>query len=451
MNAGLDIAELVRVLKRWRWIITLVPACCLLVAAILVFFIIPPTYEAYTTLLVGRNIAREPQAAISYEDLVLSRQLVKTYSEIVKSWTVSEEVIRQLRLAMTVEQFAQKVSVTLVEETQVIRLGFFDGDPSLAQRVANSTASVFAQRVPELMKLNNVAVLDPARLPVVAAKPRKALAIALAGTAGLMATLLFILAVEYLDTRIQSRNEAEKILGVPVLGTIPKRALSPEGDATSPFLPLLDDPKSPVAEAYRSLRTNVQFLCNTKGAHIIAITSAQPMEGKTTVAANLAIGMAQTGKRVTLVDADLRRPTMHRVMGTPNESGLADLLVGGSDAPEQLLTTTMIAGLRILPSGPVPANPAELLESQRFADVLAYLRSISDLIIIDTPPITAVTDAAIISSLSSGVLLVTNGTTHRTAAVAQSALRQVSADILGVILNQVTLEADRYYDYYTSR
>lgn len=451
MGAGFDIAETIRVIKHWRWVIILVPLSCLLSAAVLVFYVLPPMYEASTTLLVGRNITSDQQAPLKYDDLVLSRQLVGTYGEIMKSWTVSEEVIRQLGLPMSVEQFRRKIQVTSVGETQVMRLGVSDRDPKLAQQMANTTAMVFAQRVPELLKLNNVAILDPARLPLSPIKPRKASVIALTGTAGLMIALMLVLAVEYGDTRLRSKGETERALDLPVLGTIPKSTPSAKGNAVTRFLPLIDDPRSPASEAYRILRTNVQFHCNQREARVITVTSPQPAEGKTTVAANLAITIAQTGRQVILVDADLRRPALHKLLDLPNNQGLFNLLSGSSEAPEEQLLHTPVDRLMLLPSGPVPTSPAELLENQRFNVILDYLRTISELVIIDTPPATVVTDAAIISSMSDGVLLVTSGTRQKAAINATNALKQVNATIIGVILNQAPPGADHYDSYYASR
>ena len=210
---------------------------------------------------------------------------------------------------------------------------------------------------------------------------------------------------------------------------------------------MITDPRSDVAEAYRTLRTNIQFTNSANKVRTIAVTSSAPLEGKTTTAANLAACMAQAGLRVVLIDADLRRPALHKVFGLPNDAGLVTLLAGQTDRLEGLLLPTPVPGLMLLPSGPIPLNPAELLAKGVFADVLGYLCSETDYIVVDTPPVAVVTDAAIVSSVVDGVILVVSKATRQAVLQAVSNLRNVHAHILGLVLNQYESGHDRYYHY----
>jgi protein-tyrosine kinase len=213
-------------------------------------------------------------------------------------------------------------------------------------------------------------------------------------------------------------------------------------------------PKSAAAEAYRTLRTNIQFASPDKPAHTILATSTRPDDGKSTTIANLAITFAAAGSPTVLVDADLRRPHLQQIFGLSNDAGLTTWVAEAARASDASkvplpLQETDIPNLKVLTSGPVPPNPAEILASQRMAELLLLLRETVEYVLIDTPPIIAVTDAAVLATRVDGVLLVVNaGKTRRDLAIkARDMLRQVNANILGVVLNNASLDKSAY-EYY---
>jgi capsular exopolysaccharide synthesis family protein len=215
------------------------------------------------------------------------------------------------------------------------------------------------------------------------------------------------------------------------------------------------EPKSAAAEAYRTLRTNITFASPDNPVHVIMATSTSPDDGKSTTIANLAITFAASGASTVLVDGDLRRPHIHTIFGLPNEQGLTTVVVdmaraatGGAE-PTIPLQNTQVANLQVLTSGPVPPNPAEILSSQRMAELLETLRGKADYILIDTPPIIAVTDAAVLASRVDGVLLVVNaGKTKRELAIkARDMLKQVNANVIGVVLNNAQVDKSAYAYY----
>lgn len=216
-------------------------------------------------------------------------------------------------------------------------------------------------------------------------------------------------------------------------------------------LVITTDPKSPAAEAYRTLRTNLQFSSLDRPLKTLLITSSGPGEGKTTIASNLGGAFAQAGKTVILVGADMRKPTLHTVFGLDNRVGLSNVLTGHVKL-ENALRKTMQHGLLVLPSGPIPPNPAELLGTQRMRDLVQELTGYADLVIFDAPPVIAVTDAGILAQMVDGTLFVVSlGTTPRE--VAQSAveqLQQVGARVLGAVANRLENGSGYYYYYYTS-
>lgn len=211
----------------------------------------------------------------------------------------------------------------------------------------------------------------------------------------------------------------------------------------------LSNPKSPISEAYRSLRTNVDFSAIDDSMQVIMVTSAGAGEGKSTTIANLAVTYAQMERSVILVDADMRKPTEHHTFGVSNRYGLSSYLSQQSPL-EDVMQQTNVPGLTVIPSGPIPPNPAEMVASKRMSGLIAELREQYDVILIDTPPLLAVTDAQIIATKSDGVLMVIDyGKVKRDIAIkAKSNLDKVGARILGVVMNNVKRKSSEAYYYY---
>jgi non-specific protein-tyrosine kinase len=218
---------------------------------------------------------------------------------------------------------------------------------------------------------------------------------------------------------------------------------SPNG--TSPLI-ALRDPRAPAAEAYRTLRTNIQFSSLDKPLRTLLATSTAPDEGKSTTLANLAVTIAQAEQRVILVDCDLRRPTLHTLFDLPNETGLTSMILT-EDAPPPLQETG-VPGLSLLSSGPLPPRPADILGSRRMEAAIERLRAAADIVLFDTPPVVAVTDAAVLATKVDGVLLVFQAgrTSRERARRARQILEKVKANIVGVVLNNA--EVEQGYGYY---
>jgi non-specific protein-tyrosine kinase len=211
----------------------------------------------------------------------------------------------------------------------------------------------------------------------------------------------------------------------------------------------LTNPRSPISEAYRTLRTNIEFSSFDQKLISLVVTSAGPEEGKSTTLANLAVAMAQAGKQVILVDCDLRKPTQHDLFGLKNERGLTSLMIADANLDHPPLQPTAQEGLQLLAAGPTPPNPAELLGSKRMGEVIKALSAKAERVILDAPPILAVTDAAVLATKVDGVLLVVNagGTKRDHIQRAHALLKKVNARIIGVALNNVKYDAslNRYY------
>jgi non-specific protein-tyrosine kinase len=211
----------------------------------------------------------------------------------------------------------------------------------------------------------------------------------------------------------------------------------------------ISNPRSPIAEAYRTLRTNLEFSNLDKGLRTLLVTSAGAEEGKSTTLANLAVTIAQSGKRVILVDADLRRPTLHQVFGLKNSAGLSDMVRDDTILANPPTQETSVPNLRVLTSGQLPPNPAEILGSKRMSEIVAALLERADMVLFDAPPVLAVTDAAVLSSKVDGVLLVVSAgkTKRENARKAQAQLEKINAHIIGAVLNNTKADAGTQYYY----
>ena len=217
----------------------------------------------------------------------------------------------------------------------------------------------------------------------------------------------------------------------------------------SDSLVTLTKPRSPVSEAYRTLRTNLEFSSLDKPVKTMVVTSPGPEEGKSTTLANLAVTLAQAEKEIILVDCDLRRPSQHEIFGVNNGVGLTTMVVDDEAMADPPLQLTSVPGLWLLPSGPLPPNPSELVGSRRMEEILAVLSQRADTVLFDAPPVIAVTDAAVLSSKVDGVLLVINagGTKRDHAQKAKALLEKVNANLVGAVLNNVKMDTSlhRYY------
>jgi len=252
--------------------------------------------------------------------------------------------------------------------------------------------------------------------------------------------------VEYIDDTIKDPDEIDELIGAAVLGTVP--CFSQD----DPMLVTRAEPKSALIEAFQTIHANLNFASVDQEVNSLVITSAGPSEGKSFVSANLALTMARQGKQVIVVDADLRRPTLHKRFGIDNAEGLTTVLASDRSV-EEVLVTTETEGLRILPSGPIPPNPVELLASDKMMELCQALANKADLVIYDTPPIVMVSDAPTLASQSDGVLLVIEqgSTSKRLVTEVRDILTRAHARTIGVVLNKVTRQAGHYYySYYYS-
>jgi polysaccharide biosynthesis transport protein len=307
------------------------------------------------------------------------------------------------------------------------------------------------------MRTNNVRVLERAVVPAVPIRPKPIQNLLMGLLIGLGTGIALAFVIEALDNTLKTQADVEQFLGVPVLGLVPLIGAAAGADAAQDNdhlrerdLGVFLDPKSVAAECCRSIRTNILFMSPDRPLKTMVVTSPSPQEGKTTTAINLGVTMAEAGGRVLIVDTDMRRPRLHRSFGVPNQTGISSVIVGKTTIQEAVKRTD-VPNLDVLPCGPVPPNPSELLHTERFAIVLAECAKLYDRIILDSPPTSAVTDPAVLGNLADGVVLVVKAgeTTRDSAMHARRQLAGAKARLFGVVVNAIDFSNPAYgYEYY---
>jgi polysaccharide biosynthesis transport protein len=353
-----------------------------------------------------------------------------------------------------VAQYTQQVAAlqASIAQLQAKEAALPAGNPqitALQQSINSLTQNVQqTQAASQVAGQTGATVVQVAAVPSSPSAPKTTRDAILAVIVGLILGIALAFLVERLDDGINSREAAEAATdGLPIVGLIPMvDAWKAKG---SHHLALVEDPTSNVSEAYRTLRTSMQFLSIDEPRRIMAITSSVPNEGKTTAVANLAVSFARAGQRVIVVSCDLRRPRLHDFFGDVDRQGLTSVLLGQCSLTDGVHEVNEEPNLRVMPSGPVPPNPAEILSLDRVREVIGELADDADLVLLDCPPVLPVTDTLLLSRLADGMLVLASakstskGELHRTVEL----LRQVHAPLLGAILNRVPADGGYAYGY----
>lgn len=414
----------------------------------------------------GLSISAPPQTQliiISVDDTDPDRAalIANTVGEVFTDLNAERENARFAESIANYEQQMEAIQVEIADlETQIFALGEPDTAEGQAKLSQLETERREAQiryteafnnredlKVQQARSSNNLIPVEPARAPAGPISPRTMTNTLLGAAIGGMLALGLVLLLEYMDDTIKSSEQIMQIAELSTLGAIAQIKGSEPKERLVTHL----TPRSPISEAFRVLRTNLSFSAIDEELRTLVITSSSPGEGKSTISANMAVVVAQTGKKVIVVDSDLRRPTQHKLFGLANNQGLTTALLDSDTPLQHHIQNTMLPGLRVLTSGPIPPNPAELLNSQRMNHIIEMLSEEADMVIFDTPPTLTVADAAILAPQTSGCLLVVNIGETRQHALAQAAdrLRSTGANLFGAVMNQLKVgRSGYYYGYY---
>ncbi|WP_182880730.1 polysaccharide biosynthesis tyrosine autokinase [Microbispora sp. H10949] len=404
-----------------------------------------PRYVAGITMLVSAD-DREGSLSTALQAGALSQQRVQSYAALL----TSRRVVGRVAGTEDVRDLQDAITAGAIPNTTLLRVTVADSDPVRAAHRADALGAAFTRLIDEIERPTpkspptvRVTVVDPAEVPQTPESPRPPVDIALGALIALLAAVTGLVLRDRLDTTVKTAETLQKVAGSSILGVI-----GYERDAKRHPLILRDQGRSSRSEAFRSLRTNLQFIGVDRQPKSLVVTSCLPGEGKSSTSANLAITMAQAGWRVVLVDADLRRPSVPRYLGIEGGTGLTDVLIERARLHDVIQTWGQ-QGLSVLPSGRIPPNPSELLGSRGMRSVLAQLTEEYDMVIIDAPPLLPVTDAAALGAICDGALLVVrHGKTRREQVLrAGELLSSINARLVGTVLNFVPAKHGSYYGY----
>ena len=438
---------------RTRWLTVAVIALATLAATAVATLLTTPQYTSSTRMFFavqgGDSVADLAQGS------TFAEKQMSSYAEVATSPIVLDPVAQTLTLATDGRGLAGSVHASVATDTTILVISATDQDPVLARDIANAVADQLILTVgslsperPDGTETVRATMLSEAEVPAAPSSPDVARNLALGMVLGLLFGVAAALLRHALDTKVRNETDIAAVTDASPLATVPI-----DTAATDHPVFMHDDSMGARAEAIRRLRTNLQFVDFGDRPSSIVVTSSVPAEGKTTTAINLAASLADAGARVVLVDADLRRPTIAKYMGFEGRVGLTTVLIGRANV-EDVVQPWQGTSLDILPSGQIPPNPSELLGSRAMTRLLEELTSTYDVVILDSPPLLPVTDAAILSKLAGGTLVVAGADRLQKQQLRASleALSKVGAHVLGIVLNKAQRkERDRYaYEYYSS-
>ncbi len=454
----MELTRYFRLIRNRLWMIITFPILAAIAAGI-VSFLLPPVYEAHVSVYVrlAQPLTSTDPTGVS----LTSDQVLRTYASLTTERPLLQEVINELGLNLTPDDLAKEVTATPVPNTTKLDVAVRDTNPAKARDVANKVVADLitevnqfqqqASQVPNSAPNDNLFVVSPAVLPDKPSSPNIPLNVAVAFIAGIFLAFAAVFLLDYLDQSVKSDDELAERLGLITLGHIAYSS-SVKGAKANDLLSL--DERSPSAEAYKALRTSVLFSGVDQQLRDIVITSAELGEGKSRTAANLAVALAHAGHSTLLVDADFRRPSQHRIFGRVRNLGLSNLILGDLSESEVITPADKVPNLWVLTSGPTPPNPSELLGSGRMRQLIQVMRGNFSYVVIDTPPVNAVTDASILAAQASATILVVEQgkTTFPALGRAKRMLERIGAHQIGAVMNKVRASSGVYayeYGYYS--
>lgn len=446
----MTLPDLLRLVRR-SWLVIVVAVTVSAALAAVGALVTPPVYRSSVQLYVSVQTSA-PDVSELAQGSSAAQQRVNSYVQVIRSASVLQPVIDELHLDETVAELADQVQATASVDSVLLDFSVDNTDRVRAQRIATAVTTSFREQVtdrlerpttggPSLVRIETVQPASSPEAPVSPSLVRNTLVGIVIGIAlGVVVAVLR----QLLDSKIRDQADVELASDSPVLGSI---GFDPQAQQRP--LIVQAEPHHRRSEAFRALRTSVQFVAMDGHRRSLTITSAVPSEGKSTTAANLAIAMAENGARVALVDADLRRPRVGELMGLESNAGMTDVLIGRVEL-EDVVMPWGRGGLHVLPSGQVPPNPSELLDSAAMLALMDALTSRYDLVILDAPPLLPVTDAAILARITDGAIVVAavGKTTVKQLRAAVDTLRGVGSRSLGIVMTMVRTKNRSAYDTY---
>jgi receptor protein-tyrosine kinase len=453
-QGGIGLRHYLDVLWRRKWIVLAVLAVAIGAAAGL-SALQTPIYRAQTKIVIGQGKTLIPPTVLGQAN----QTLTATMADLAQSNVLARNVVDNLGLKETPEQLLAKISVSINPQTAVMDVFVDDHSQSRARRICQEVSSVFSQLVqanfgksipaaggqPEQPGIT-ATVFDPAHVLPARVAPRPVRNVAIAAVLGLILGLLAAFLREYFDRGLRSREKVEQAFGLPVIGQVPFEQRRRKRNQRA----VVWDGFGEIAESYRALRANLQYLAVKRPLRTILVTSASPAQGKTTVTANLALAIARSGASTIALEGDLRRPRLDEAFGVPNDGpGLTSVLVGSAEFDMAVQEVPLPVGrdgssrevgrLSLLPSGPLPPNPSELLSSMQMRKLLDRLGVSYDYVLIDSPPLLLVADALELARMVDGVVLVVrnNHATTDEARELRALVERLDIHLVGAVFSDI--------------
>ena len=445
----INIRDFLNYLK--KYVLVIAAVALVLVIGVFVYdkSIKKPLYTTYTTIILTKSNEAQTGTTITQNDILLNQKLVETYSKIIKSKLVLEQVISETGVTYTAEELGENVNVEAYENTEMLKISVTDQDPELAASIANSIAQVFSGEIAKIYQINNISVVDVAVTPEEVSNNTLKRDLLIALFISIFGTVGVVFVVYYFDDTVKLTDNLEEEIGMPVVAKVFKSDIGSKNNRKVELL-AQKYPKSVVSESIKTLRTNLQFSSVDEDIKTILITSSIPGEGKSFISANLAISFAQTDKRVLIVDCDMRKGRQHRIFKLSNSKGLSNLLIDDMTNLKDYINKTSVPGVHVITRGTVPPNPSELLNSKKNADLLRVLKAKYDVIIYDGVPCNGLPDSIIMSKLVDKVLIVSSDsmTPKSVLESTKKQLESVNAPVAGDVLNNVNRKNSTYGKYY---
>lgn len=446
-GVALNLQDYVKMLRS-RWITVCVTVVVAVLGAVAVTLLTTPLYQASTRLFVSTSAGAS--LAETYQGNRFSQERVISYAELLMGETLAQRTIDKLGLDSTAGELRENVTASAKRDTVLIDVKVLDASPVRARDIANTLSDEFVALIRELetpevgaVPDSRVVVEQRASLPDHPVVPETMRNIAVGLALGVALGIGLAVLRDLLDNTVKDRRTVEEITNAGIVGSIPLDKERRRSAAIS-----FESDNSSIAEAFRKLRTNLQFLAVDNPPRVIVVTSSTPSEGKSTTSINIALALAEADHNVVLVDGDMRRPTLHKHLDLVQPVGFSTVLSGAASLDEAL-QKTRFTGLTVLTSGAIPPNPSELLGSLAAKKLLSEMRAKFDYVIVDSTPLLAVTDAAIMAAGADGVLIMARyGQTKRDQLThAMGSLRDVGASVLGAVFTMTPARGNASYSY----
>ena len=443
-NEEIDIKRIIEIIFSKKLIITLIILLNVTLGYVYSYYYKKPEYKSSVTILLVAD-ENKTDKSLTQTDVNLNNGLISTYSSIAKSSSILQKTIQNLNLDIPVSKLEQNVEAKQIDNTQFLEISVKNESPERAKNIANELAEVFTEQIKEIYNLQNISIVDKAETEENPCNINHMKDMIIFGFAGIVLSIIIVMIIYMFDDTVKEQKDIEKNIKLRTIGTLPV-------DREKTELIVENNPKSPIVESIKTIRTNILYSTRKNS---ILVTSCKEKEGKSWVINNLAVTFAQTGKRVILVDANLRQENnKNEIFNIEKCEGLSDFIreisedqMENLEKARKYIKETSIPNLHIMQNGTIPPNPAELISSKNMKRLVNLLKNMYDIVIIDGTSSILVADSIALSSMVDSTILVAENrkTKINDLKKVKKLIEDVNGNILGVILNRVDVQSGKYY------